>query len=222
MNKALNVTSMRRIRLVLWSLIALVTLLAVAMLVLHRQTVAVTSTAPTFDFRAQPPDGGHFTLTDQDGHRVRDTDFAGKYRLIYFGYTFCPDVCPLDMQVIGRALRLFEQRAPARAARLQPIFITVDPARDTPRALKSFVTAFHPRLIGLTGSAAEIAAVKAEFGPRKYHVYSRKEAPDKDGGYVVDHTRYRMLFGPDGKGLAFLTEDATAEQLAREMDTWVK
>ena len=96
--------------------------------------------------------GGPFALTDQNGKTVRDTDFAGRYRLIYFGYTFCPDVCPVDLQSIGQALRAFEKAHPALAARVQPIFITVDPERDTPAVLKPYVAAFHPRLIGLTGT----------------------------------------------------------------------
>ena len=107
--------------------------------------------------------GGPFTLTDQNGRRVSDRDFAGKYRLVYFGYTFCPDVCPVDLQVIGAGLRRFEASDPARAARVQPIFITVDPARDTPAVLRQYVAAFHPRLIGLTGSAEEIAARRARL-----------------------------------------------------------
>src|SRR3954464_7482164 len=88
--------------------------------------------------------GGPFTLIDQNGRRVSDRDFAGKYRIVYFGYTFCPDVCPVDLQVIGAGLSQFEARAPARAARVQPIFISVDPARDTPQVLRRFVAAFHP------------------------------------------------------------------------------
>src|SRR6185369_5663490 len=127
--------------------------------------------------------GGPFTLTDQNGRRVSDRDFAGKYRLIYFGYTFCPDVCPVDMQVIGAGLRRFEAEDGARAARVQPIFISVDPARDTPAVLRQFVAAFHPRMIGLTGSEAEIAQVA-----REYRIfYQRGEA--SAGGYMVNHTR---------------------------------
>src|SRR5688572_16838717 len=88
--------------------------------------------------------GGPFTLTDQNGRRVSDSQFAGKYRLVYFGFTFCPDVCPTDLQAIGAGLRQFEQSDPARAARVQPIFITVDPARDTPEVLRRYVANFHP------------------------------------------------------------------------------
>src|ERR1051325_1497698 len=107
--------------------------------------------------------GGPFTLTDQNGRRVGDTAFAGKYRLVYFGYTLFPDVCPGYRRVMGAGLRRSDASAPAGAARFQPIFIPVDPARDTPPVLRQFVSAFHPRLIGLTGSEAEIAQVAREY-----------------------------------------------------------
>src|SRR6185369_14158786 len=94
--------------------------------------------------------GGPFALVDQNGRTVRDSDFAGRYRLVYFGYSYCPDVCPTDLQSIGQAMRQFEKSDPGRAAEVQPIFITVDPERDTPPVLKAYVAAFHPRLIGLT------------------------------------------------------------------------
>src|ERR1044072_4220330 len=103
--------------------------------------------------------GGDFTLTDQNGKAVRWADFAGKYRIVYFGYTYCPDVCPVDLQRIIAGLRQFEKTAPERAALVQPIFITVDPERDTPPVLKQWVAAFHPRLIGLTGSPDQLAKV---------------------------------------------------------------
>src|SRR5687768_17562529 len=121
--------------------------------------------------------GGPFTLTSHDGRRLRDSDFAGKYRLVYFGFTFCPDVCPIDLQTIGAGLRQFERDAPERAERVQPLFVTVDPARDTPDALRRYVAAFHPRLIGLTGSEAEIARMA-----RAYGVYIRRGEPQPGGG----------------------------------------
>jgi len=136
--------------------------------------------------------GGPFTLTDQDGRKVSDTDFAGKYRLIYFGYTFCPDVCPVDVQNLMKGYRKIEATRPELAARIQPIFITVDPERDTPAVLKQFVGAFHPKLIGLTGTSDEIAAVAKLFA-----IYYRKQ-PGTPGtpGYLVDHSRQAMLFDP--------------------------
>ncbi len=160
--------------------------------------------------------GGPFTLTDQNGRRVSESDFAGKYRLVYFGYTFCPDVCPVDMQVIGAGLRRFEAQDAARAARVQPIFITVDPARDTPAVLRQFVAAFHPRMIGLTGSEAEIAQVA-----RAYRIfYERGEA--SPGGYMVNHTRMAVLYGPEGRPIAMIPHDQGPDGVAAELGRWVR
>ena len=161
--------------------------------------------------------GGPFTLTDQNGHRVSDRDFAGKYRLIYFGYTFCPDVCPVDMQVIGAGLRRFEAEDAARAAKVQPIFISVDPARDTPEVLRRFVAAFHPRLLGLTGSEAEIAQVA-----REYRVFYQRGQPSPDGGYMVNHTRMAVLYGPEGQPMAIIPTDQGPEGVATELGKWVR
>ena len=162
--------------------------------------------------------GGPFTLTAQDGRRVSDRDFAGKYRLVYFGYTFCPDVCPTDLQQIGAGLRRFEQSDAGRAARVQPIFITVDPARDTPDVLRSFVANFHPRLIGLTGSEPEIAAVAREYGvTRDLHA-----PPAGSRDYLVDHSRLTVLYGPDGRPIAIVPADQGADAVAAELERWVR
>ncbi|MBV9882675.1 MAG: SCO family protein [Sphingomonadaceae bacterium] len=161
--------------------------------------------------------GGPFTLTDQNGRRVSDRDFAGKYRLVYFGYTFCPDVCPVDMQVIGAGLRRFEAEDGARAAKVQPIFISVDPARDTPDVLRRFVAAFHPRLLGLTGSEAEIAQVA-----REYRIFYQRGEASPGGGYMVNHTRMAVLYGPDGKPIAIVPSDQGPEGVAAELGRWVR
>ena len=161
--------------------------------------------------------GGPFTLTDQYGRRVSDRDFAGKYRLIYFGYTFCPDVCPVDMQVLGAGLRRFEVEDAARAARVQPIFISVDPARDTPAVLARFVAAFHPRLIGLTGSEAEIAQVT-----REYRIFYQRGEASPGGGYMVNHTRMAVLYGPDGQPIAMIPVDQGPNAAAAELARWVQ
>ena len=152
--------------------------------------------------------GGPFTLTDQNGRRVSDRDLAGKYRLIYFGYTFCPDVCPVDMQVIGAGLRRFEAEDPARAAKVQPIFITVDPQRDTPEQLKGYAENFHPRLIALTGSAAEIAEVA-----RAYKVFYQP-VKQADGEYLMDHSSIVYLMGRDGRYVTHFGGNLTAEKMA--------
>lgn len=161
--------------------------------------------------------GGPFTLTDQNGQRVSDTDFAGKYRLVYFGFTFCPDVCPVDLQTIGAGLRQFERDDPARAAKVQPIFITVDPARDTPAVLREYVAAFHPRLIGLTGSEQEIAAVA-----RAYGIYYRRGDETEAGGYNVDHARMAILYDPQGEPSAIIPHEQGPAGVAAELDRWVR
>jgi len=144
--------------------------------------------------------GGDFTLTNQDGQPTRWADFDGKYRLVYFGYTYCPDVCPTDLTRIMQGYRLLERSDPAKAAKIQPIFITVDPERDTPAVVKTYVAAFHPKLIGLTGTPEEIEAVK-----RAFVVVASKEgdsAATQD--YLVSHSRTPFLFGPDGKPIALV------------------
>lgn len=161
--------------------------------------------------------GGSFALTDQNGRTVRDSDFAGRYRLVYFGYSFCPDICPTDLQTIGRALAAFEKEAPNRARRVQPIFITVDPARDTPAVLKKYAAAFHPRLIGLTGSEQQIDAVKKTYGISS----SAQEGADPKN-YLVDHARVTTLYGPEGQPIAFMPADEGVDAVEKALDRWVK
>jgi len=160
--------------------------------------------------------GGPFTLVDQNGRTVKDSDFAGRYRLIYFGYSFCPDICPTDLQILGRALKRFEEEAPQRAARVQPIFITVDPARDTPDVLKSYVANFHPRLIGLTGSKEQIGQVMRAYGVSA--TVPEGAGPD----YLVDHSQVVALFGPKGEPIVLMPEDQGVAAVAEALDQWVK
>ena len=162
--------------------------------------------------------GGPFALVDQDGRRVTERDFAGRWRIMYFGYTFCPDVCPTEMQTIMAGLKLFANDMPAAAAKVTPIFVTVDPARDTPAALKQWVSAFGPTLIGLTGSSAAIDKVADEF--KVYHAKGAKTA----GGYLVNHSSQTYLFDPDGKPIALLPADThgSPQQVADELARWVK
>ena len=190
--------------------------LALIMLLVTLLLAACSSAAPQGPL-AGATMGGPFTLTDQNGRQVSDRDFAGKYRLIYFGYTFCPDVCPVDMQVIGAGLRRFEAQDAARAARVQPIFISVDPARDTPAVLRQFVAAFHPRLLGLTGSEAEIAQVA-----REYRIYYQRGEPSANGGYMVNHTRMAVLYGPEGQPIAIIPTDQGPDAVATELGKWVR
>ena len=161
--------------------------------------------------------GGPFTLTNQDGQRVSSDQFDGQYRLVYFGYTYCPDICPVDLQQIGLAMKQLEESDPEVAKRVQPIFITTDPERDTPAVMKEYVSAFHPRLIGLTGTPEEIAAVSKSFG-----VYALKQENEGSSEYLVNHSRLAMLFGPKGEPIALLPHEDGANAIAAELKKWVK
>ena len=161
--------------------------------------------------------GGPFTLTSQDGKTVRDIDFAGQYRIIYFGYTFCPDVCPVDVQNLMAGLKLFEKAQPQAAAKVQPLFITVDPERDTPEVLKQFTANFHPRLIGLTGSMDAIRQVASS-----YIVIFQKQASADPKAYLVNHTRQAYLMGPKGEPIALLSQDGKPQMIADELAKWVR
>ena len=161
--------------------------------------------------------GGPFTLIDQNGATVNDRQFAGKYRLVYFGYTYCPDVCPTTLQKLMGGFAKFETKAADRAAKVQPIFITVDPARDTPAVMKSYVAAFHPRLIGLTGSEAQVAEVAKAFA-----VYYKRRPAEGVSGYLMDHSSAPMLFGPDGAPIALIPADEGPDAVVGTLDQWVK
>jgi cytochrome oxidase Cu insertion factor (SCO1/SenC/PrrC family) len=132
--------------------------------------------------------GGPFTLTDQTGHRRGSADFRGRYVLLYFGYTNCPDVCPTTLTEMADALA----RLGPKAARIVPVFVTIDPARDRPSVLASYLHAFGPGFVGLSGSDAEIAKMAKEY--RVY--YARRPVPG--GGYAMDHSGEVYLLGPDG------------------------
>jgi protein SCO1 len=169
--------------------------------------------------------GGPFALTDQAGRTVRDTDFAGKYRLVYFGYTFCPDVCPVDLNYLMLGLKRFERENPGRTP-IQPIFITIDPARDTPPVLANFVRQFHPRLTGLTGTPAQIADVAGHYLVR----YSRQDGSRPDA-YLVAHTQLAYLMAPDGKPVALIPVDdvstpnvneGSPDKVAAELARWTR
>lgn len=161
--------------------------------------------------------GGPFTLTDQDGKTVTDQSFPGKYRIMYFGYTYCPDVCPTAMQHLGQAMRTLDKQAPAVSAKIVPIFVTVDPARDTPAVLKQFVSAFYPRLMGLTGPARTIRKVADE-----YHVFYQKQPPSPGGGYLVQHSSFAYLMSPTGQPVALVPVNGPPGPIVTTLETWVK
>jgi len=154
---------------------------------------------------APVPIGGEFTLTDQNGVTRHAQDFRGKLMLVYFGYTFCPDACPTALQDMSHAIDLLGPKGDA----VQPIFITIDPARDTIAQMKLYASNFHPRLIALTGTPEQVAeAAKA------YRVYYAKGQSTGGDDYLMDHTAFIYLMGRDGKYLSHFSPGTTAEQMA--------
>jgi protein SCO1/2 len=176
------------------------------------QSETVTQDTPSSEF------GGPFSLTDQNGRRRTDMDFRGKYMLIFFGYTYCPDVCPTTLAVEAEAL----DKLGARASRIVPIFITVDPKRDTPPKLKSYLSSFdakqpaaRPNFVGLTGSDEEIAQVA-----KAYSVYynAHLDGFRVDGvEYSIDHTADVYLMGPEGKFVAYYSQGILPDEMAADL-----
>nr|WP_283949904.1 SCO family protein [Limobrevibacterium gyesilva] len=157
-----------------------------------------------------PPDiGGPFTLVDGSGKQVTDREFRGKYLLVYFGYTYCPDVCPTTLAEVSAAL----DKLGSKAAQVQPLFITVDPKRDTPEVMKRYTDAFDSRIIGLTGTPEEIAVVAKE-----YRVYYAADRPgDGRDDYTVDHSSILYLMGRDGEFMAPIRPDESGAEMAAEI-----
>lgn len=153
--------------------------------------------------------GGPFTLTDHNGREVTEKTFLGKYMLVFFGFTFCPDVCPTELQVISAAL---DQMGPEADA-IQPVFITVDPERDTPEVLKAYVSNFGPRLMGLTGTPEQVATAARAF--RVYYAKVKNSGSAAD--YMMDHSTIIYLMGPDGRFVKHMTYTTDAAKLAGEL-----
>jgi cytochrome oxidase Cu insertion factor (SCO1/SenC/PrrC family) len=148
--------------------------------------------------------GGPFTLTDQTGAKRGDSDFRGKLMIVYFGYTFCPDVCPADLMAITQAL---DALGPA-ADGIQPIFITIDPERDT-KVLGEYLGAFHKSFVGLTGTPEEVRKVA-----NAYKAFYAKLLPGRGGEYAIDHTGVIYLMGRDGEYLGFMPPQTGPEKLS--------
>ncbi|WP_137177361.1 SCO family protein [Roseomonas sp. AR75] len=149
--------------------------------------------------------GGPFRLVDQSGKAVTEADFAGKFLLVYFGYTYCPDVCPTELGVMAHAMDALGEDA----ARVTPVFVSVDPERDTPEALADYVSRFHPRMIGLTGTPEQVAAAA-----RAYRVYYAKVQRPEMTQYLMDHSSFTYLVGPDGRVRALFRPETAPEAMA--------
>ena len=166
--------------------------------------------APTASGTGTALVGGPFTLTDQTGKRVTEKDYLGHYTLVFFGYTFCPDICPTELQVMSAALDKLGSKADA----IQPLFVTIDPERDTVDVMKQYVANFYPRLVGLTGSPQEIAATA-----KAYRVYYAK-VPGKSGAndYLMDHSSIVYLMDKQGMFLKHFTYTTDADVLAKALE----
>ena len=151
------------------------------------------------------PVGGDFTLTDHTGARRTAADYRGGFLLIYFGYTYCPDVCPTDLQAMAEAV----EQLGDDGERVELLFITIDPARDTVTHLGDYVPLFHPRLIGLTGTPEEVTRVATA-----YKAWFRQVDEHDGSEYLFEHSAYVYLFGPDGAYLGFFPPGTSAERIA--------
>ena len=154
--------------------------------------------------------GGPFSLVGTDGKPVTDRDFRGRYMLIFFGFTHCPDICPAELQVIAQAL----EQLGDKAKNVVPIFITLDPERDTPEAMGSYVKSFGPNFVGLTGSPEAIAAAA-----KAYRVsYAKVEDKESAADYGVDHSALVYLMDPEGRYVTHFSFGLSADQMAEKLE----
>lgn len=150
--------------------------------------------------------GGPFSLVDGGGRRFTHRDLIGRHHLIYFGYTFCPDVCPTTLQTATEAL---DELEPAMAEQVRLVFVSVDPERDGPEAVREYMTHFFPGSVGLTGSPSEVKAAATA-----YRIYYRKNESDADGDYLVDHSSVLYLMDPDGHYVTHFNHESTSGDIA--------
>lgn len=150
--------------------------------------------------------GGPFTLTDHTGQRVTETTYQGKLTLVFFGFTFCPDICPTELMRVGAVLDLLGEDADE----VVPLFVTIDPERDTVEAMSTYLSYFHPGIVGLTGTPEEIQAAAKAY--RVY--YAKAEDPGSEGGYTMNHTALVYLMDRDGTYLRHFSQNATEEDMA--------
>ena len=195
--------------------VVLVRVFAVALVVLAGVWVfqmgseGISSTQTSQSTITEDESSPHLTFVDHTGRAVSEQDFLGRFALVFFGYTHCPDVCPTDLAIISAAMDELGETAEV----VQPLFITYDWDRDTPEVLADFVQHFHPRLIGLTGSQDQIARAVKSYG-----TYAEKiELEDTGGEYLISHTAEVYFLGPDGDGLEIFQHGADPKEMANTM-----
>lgn len=196
---------MKMVRLGLWGLVfvAAVVLAGRFYLANNENQLELAASAP----------GGPFVLTAHTGETVSNTDFLGRYMLVYFGYSFCPDVCPLDLQKMTVALRALEEEG-YDTTPIQPLFISIDPERDTVAELAGFLPDFHPRLLGLTGSLNDIKAVA-----KNYKVYFAKREQPGTTDYLMDHQALIFVMDPEGNFVRLFSSRDKPDDIAKSLAT---
>jgi protein SCO1/2 len=159
--------------------------------------------------------GGSFSLTDQNGKKVTDADFRGKIMLVFFGYTHCPDICPVTVSTLSKTMGLLGDKADA----VVPIFITLDPKRDTPAVLKDYLANFDKRMVGLTGSPKDIKKAADAY---KVYFSVAEASKQKNGDYMVDHSTIIYMMGKDGSYLEHFSYDAKEQDIANAIKEALK
>ncbi|MCB9982807.1 MAG: SCO family protein [Rhodospirillales bacterium] len=156
--------------------------------------------------------GGPFTLSDHDGKSVTEKDYAGKYKLIYFGFTYCPAICPTELQKMSRVIAALEKNHPEALEKLQPLFVSVDPERDTVDVMREYVRLFNPRIVGLTGTVPQIDFIKT-----RYRVFASKVEDETNQDYTVDHSSFTYLMGPNDELLAMYRMKDSADDMYKDI-----
>jgi len=200
----------RRISFGLVAILLALAIIAAAVLLWRSQAAPPTGNLSGSDI------GGRFALEDGRGQKVTNESLKGRWQLVYFGFTYCPDICPTDVQKMAQAVRLLEKAEPKKAARLVPIFISVDPERDTPAIASEFAAQFHPRMLGLSGSPQAVGATMKAF-----RVYARKQAGASADSYLMDHSTMLYLLDENGAPVQFYTRDQSAQAIADSLAAFV-
>ncbi len=196
-------------RAIIIFLVGLLVLLGGAAAYLLTAPATTVTRLPSQAGSGTPEIGGAFELVDQSGATRTQVDFAGRHMLVYFGYTYCPDVCPTSLSIMSQALDLLEGETGSLEDRVVPVFVTVDPARDDVPAMAAYAEHFHPRLVALTGSDEQIAAAA-----KAYRVYYRKAEDPSASEYLMDHSSFIYLMGPDGTYVSHFAHNASPQEVA--------
>jgi len=196
------------LRIIRWSALGLIAVLLVAWVAVWSGVFGGSGSQASLPGGVQV--GGPFTLTDTRGQTVTDASFRGNWMLVYFGYTYCPDVCPTELQAVAASM---DKLGPL-AAKVTPVFITVDPDRDTSATLSEYVKLFDDRLVGLTGTPQQIATVAKE-----YRVYYAKVTPKDSSTYLMDHSSFLYLMGPDGQLRTLFKQGTSGSDIADAIRT---